>query len=642
MTADPELRSQEERRRTGGRSAAPDGWGIVPSYEDAFGAWTHISDETRTALIEAMDGDPSADGPPRTDAVHVLRRGEALAIEGATEVGLEDGTVRAVGAGGAVPTDLPDGYHDLRVRGEDAPRRLIVSPGTCHLPDELRTWGWAAQLYAVRSRGSWGIGDLADLRELAAWSAGLGAGTMLVNPLAAVDPLTPRETSPYYPTSRRFLDPVYVRPEEVPGAEGVDLSDLASRGQALLDRREIDRDEVHALKLAAMRRVFEATRHDSESDPAFQTFVAERGPDLDRFATHQALVGHHGARWTAWPDEHRAPSSPGVARFAAEHADEVAFHRWVQWVLDEQLARAGEPLALLGDLPIGSDPGGADAWMWQDVLATGVTVGAPPDQLGPQGQDWQLPAFVPWKLRAARYQPFIDTLRAAFRHLGGLRIDHVLGLFRMFWIPAGGTPADGTYVRMPTRELLDILALESQRAGVFVVGEDLGTVEEGVRDELAARRILRYQVWWFEEDPIGAWATDALGSVTTHDLPTIAGVWTGADARMVADIGLPTDEDWHDELRDDLSTATGLDRDADARDVSLALHRQLAAGPNRIVVTQLEDALGIADRPNVPGTTRDQRANWSLALPVPLEELVADATVRATAAALDRGPAPGS
>ncbi len=262
----------------------------------------------------------------------------------------------------------------------------------------------------------------------------------------------------------------------------------------------------------------------------------------------------------------------------------MRFHRWVQWVLDAQLARAGEPLALLGDVPIGSDPDGADAWMWQDVLATGVTVGAPPDRLGPAGQDWTLPAFVPWKLRAAGYQPFIDTLRAAFRHVGGVRIDHVLGLFRLFWIPEGGTPADGAYVRMPTRELLDILALESQRAGAFVVGEDLGTVEGGVREELLARRILRYQVWWFEDDPVERWATDALGSVTTHDLPTVAGVWTGADLRMQEDAGLDPDTDWLARLHRDLEEATGVAADGDARDVSLALHRRLAAGPSRVVV----------------------------------------------------------
>ncbi|MBW3619430.1 MAG: 4-alpha-glucanotransferase [Actinobacteria bacterium] len=619
---------------SGGAAAAPDAWGIVSGYEDAFGEWTDVPVETRDALVAAMGGDPAADGPPASDAVHVVRAGEPVDVAGAVRVELEEGGGRDLD--GHVPGDLPLGYHDLEVRGEDDPRRLIVSPGTCHLPDDLRTWGWAAQLYAVRSDDSWGIGDLGDLRRLAAWSARLGAGTLLINPLAAVDPLTPRETSPYYPTSRRFLDPVYARIAEVPGAAHADLGDLPARAAELNEVREIDRDEVAAIKLAALERCYAEVSGGLDADAGYRRFLDERGPDLDRFAIHQTLTELHGDRWRSWPEGLQAPSSPGVHRVAADRVDRVRFHRWVQFVLDDQLRRAGEPLALLGDLPIGSDPDGADAWMWQDVLAEGVTVGAPPDMLGPQGQDWSLPAFVPWKLRAARYQPFVDTLRSAFRHVGGLRIDHVLGLFRMFWIPPGGTAADGAYVRQHTRELLDILALESHRAGAFVVGEDLGTVEAGVREELAARRILRYQVWWFEEDPIDEWARDALASVTTHDLPTVAGVWTGEDARMQRGVGLDPDLAWHDELRTRIRRAAGVPRDAAVRDVVVALHERLARAPDRLVVTQLEDALGLHDRPNVPGTTRDVRANWSLALPVLLEELEEHPTVAAVASALSR------
>lgn len=617
---------------SGGGSAEPDAWGIVTRYEDAFGDWTDVPTETRDALVVAMGGDPRADGPPTTDAVHVIRAGASLDVAGAVRVRLEDGSVRDVD--GHVPGDLPLGYHDLEVQGEDEPRRLIVSPDSCHLPDDLRSWGWAAQLYAVRSEGSWGIGDLGDLRRLARWSADAGAGTLLINPLSAVDPLAPRETSPYYPTSRRFLDPVYARIDEVPGAADADLADLSAQALAMNDVREVDRDAVAALKSEALERCYAVVADGLDADQGYRRFLDERGPDLDHFAIHQTLTELHGDRWPTWPEGLQAPSSPEVHRAAADHVDRVRFHRWVQYVLDDQLRHAGEPLALLGDLPIGSDPDGADAWMWQDVLADGVTVGAPPDKLGPQGQNWSLPAFVPWKLRAARYQPFIDTLRSAFRHVGGLRIDHVLGLFRMFWIPPGGTAADGAYVRQHTDELLDILALESVRAGAFVVGEDLGTVEAGVREELAARRILRYQVWWFEEDPIDEWARDALASVTTHDLPTVAGIWTGEDARMQQGLGMEPDRDWHEELRGRIRRATGLPRDASVREVVVRLHERLSQAPDRLVVTQLEDALGMTDRPNVPGTTRDVRANWSLALPVTLEQLEEHPTVAAVARAL--------
>ncbi|MFA9430047.1 4-alpha-glucanotransferase [Egicoccus sp. AB-alg2] len=638
MADTPERRSDEERRRTGGRSAAPDAWGIVTAYEDAFGAWAEVPRSTRDALVRAMDGDPAAAGPPPVDAVLVVRTGESVDVPGAVEVRLEDGTVRPLD--GAVPGDLPAGYHDLVVDGDEEPRRLIVSPGRCHLPDDLVAWGWSVQLYAARSADSWGIGDLADLRHLAMWSADIGAGTMLINPLDAVTPVAPRETSPYYPTSRRFLDPLYLRIDEIPGVARLeDFEQLCAAGRALTDDQPIDRDRIAQHKLAVLERVWSEV-DGAGDDPAFHAFVEERSDALTEFATFCTLAEHHGSGWRSWPAEHRHPASEAVASFAKEHADRIRFHCWLQWLCDEQLRYAGAPLALLGDLPIGADPDGADAWAWQDVLATGVSVGAPPDELGPQGQNWTLPAFVPWKLQAARYEPFIDTVRAALRHVGGLRIDHVLGLFRMFWIPPGGTAADGAYVKMPTDDLFDILALESQRARAFVVGEDLGTVPEGVREELDARDVLRYQVWWFEEDPIEAWSTKALASVSTHDLPTVAGVWTGKDARMLESLGHEPDDDWHAQLRTRIVAATGLDPDASAAEAIVALHRHLASAPNQLVLAQLDDAVGTPHRPNVPGTDRSVRAeNWSLPLPVRIEDLPGHPTVTALATAMSHGRA---
>jgi 4-alpha-glucanotransferase len=628
----PQPRSEDERRRLGGRSAPPDGWGIITAYEDAFGNWSEVPASTRNTLVEAMGGDPAEDRPPEVDTVVVTRVGEPVHVEGATEVILEDGSRRAVAD--ATPADLPAGYHQLVVAAEDEPRSLIVSPGRCYLPADLDAWGWAVQLYAVRSRDSWGIGDLADLRELARWSAEAGAGTILVNPLDAVTPVRPRETSPYYPTSRRFLDPIYLRLDEVPGVTALPgYTEAAHRGAELTVSSPIDRDEVADLKYRVLEERWAAGGAGDE--PGFRALLDERGAELTTFATFCALAEEFGGGWHRWPEPYRHPQTAAVRAFADEHADRIRFHAWLQWLTDEQLRRAGEPVALLGDLPIGADPDGADAWAWQDVLATGVTVGAPPDELGPQGQDWQLPAFTPWKLRHARYQPFIDTVRAAMRHVGGLRIDHVLGLFRMFWVPPGGTAADGAYVRMPTSDLLDILALESQRARCFVVGEDLGTVAEGVREEMDARDLLRYQVWWFETDPLEEWTEKALASVSTHDLPTVAGVWTGADAQMLEDLGHEPDHAWHAELRDRIASETGIATDASADEAIVALHRHLATAPDRLVLAQLDDAVATPDRPNVPGTDRVERpANWSQPLPVPGEDLADHPTVRAVAEAM--------
>lgn len=631
-----ERRSEEGGRHRGGRAAPPDGWGIVPGYEDAFGTWTDVSRATRERLVAAMGGDPAADGPPDEDPVLVIRVGDRPEVPGAVRLHREDGEVAALD-GGPLPADIPLGYHDLEL-ADGTRRRLIVSPGQALLPAEDGSWGWAAQLYAVWSQGSWGIGDLADLWQLARWSTSVGAGTLLINPLNAVTPITPRGTSPYYPTSRRFLDPLYLRVEQIPGAQTVaGLAALGDQARAAGGDR-IDRDAVYAAKLAALEAIWStADGVGQESD--FLAYLQQR-EDLEAFGTYCTLAEQLGTGWSDWPEGFSHPDSAEVARFAKEHADRVRFHCWLQWQCETQLARAGEEIALLGDLPIGADPDGFDAWVWQDVLATGVTVGAPPDQLGPHGQNWMLPAFVPWKLRAARYEPFIALLRAAMRSVSGLRIDHVLGLFRLFWIPPGATATEGTYVRMPTDELLDILALESHRNDCFVVGEDLGTVEEGVRDELDARDILRYQVWWFEQDPVATWSPKALASVSTHDLPTIAGIWTGRDLEELRTLGQGPDGSWHAELRSRIAAAADVSEEAPVDAAIVGLHREVASAPNRIVVAQLDDALGVERRINVPGTDRSERpANWSQPLPVALEALAVHATVDAVTAAMVAGRA---
>ncbi len=569
----------------------------------------------------------------------VHRHGQLLpAVEGAVELTLEDGTLLRVDRG--LPPDLPLGYHGLRPLDGRPAVRLIVAPARCHLPEGLRTWGWAIQLYALRSRESWGIGDLADLRQLADWSAmALGAGAVVLNPLHAALPLVPQEPSPYFPSSRRYRNPLYLRVEEVPGAAeaGLDVERLAVQGRALNAERRIDRDAVFRLKMAALGGLWARGAAGADGLARYRT---REGRGLEEFAVFCALAERHGSGWRRWPAEHRHPASPAVARFAAEQRERVGFHAWLQWRLDEQLARAGRALRLVTDLAIGFDGEGADAWAWQDVLAQGVTVGAPPDDFALEGQDWGLPPFVPHRLRAAGYGPFVETVRAGLRHAGGMRVDHVMGLFRLFWVPGGATARNGAYVRYPTDDLLAILALESERAGALMIGEDLGTVAPGVRERLFAERILSTRVLWFEPGPPAGYPGLSLAAVTTHDLPTVRGLWTGSDLREQEAVGIPPNVAGTEALRARLRELTRLPADASPDAVALSIHRRLAEAPSVLAAATLEDVLGVAERPNLPGTRGDRRANWSLALPQVLEEIETDPRPRAFAEILGGRPAP--
>ena len=599
---------------------AADAWGIEDGYWDVAGEWHDSPEDTRRALRLAMGGLADfADPPPATRPVWIVRHGRAPALERPAELVLEDGT--GLVATTELPADLPLGYHDLLPNDGGLTTRLIVTPDRCSLPDRLRTWGWSAQVYAARSTRSWGIGDLGDLATLGRWAGAQGAGVVGINPLHAATPGPAQQPSPYFPSSRRFRNPLYLRVEDVPGFDAADESMAAAQkaGRELNQDRTIDRDAVYALKLPALETLWAMFGGDGR----FDAFVARGGGALRQFATFCVLAERHQTGWLDWPSEFRRPDSASVTRFAAAHHDRIRFHCWLQWLLAEQLASAGSEIALLGDLAIGFDPGGADAWIWQDVVARGVRVGAPPDSFNTAGQDWGLPPFVPWKLRAVGYEPFVQTLRAALEHCGALRIDHVMGLFRLFWIPEDGTPADGVYVRFPGTELLDIVALESARAGAVIVGEDLGTVEDEVRAHLQERGVLSYRLVWFEDEPPEEFPAQALAAVTTHDLPTIAGVWTGRDEQ--------TDHG----LRQRLVELTGLSTDASVDDVVVTAHAKLAQAPSMIVTATLDDALRIVERPNLPGTTTE-RPNWSLALTSPLEELMIDPVVVNVADALHR------
>lgn len=624
------------RRPRRGRQCAPaaapttDAWGITSGYLDALEEWRETSAETRAALLEAMGVDGSLPGPPSAP-VRVVVAGSAAPLPRG-ELFVESGgslPVRDV-----LPLPVPPGYHRLRT-GEDE-IQVIVAPGACPRPGRL--WGWAAQVYATRSTSSWGIGDLGDLRRLGAWSARLGARVILVNPLSAPTPVEPLQPSPYYPSSRRFRDPLYLRVEDVPGAAaaGDALEPLARAGRALNAGRRIDRDAVHRLKEAALRAVWAAFG----GSPSFDDYRRAQGQALADWATFCAIAERHGGGWPRWPAALRRPDGPAVAAFRRDHADRVDFHAWLQWLLDLQLGRAADACPIVQDLPIGVDPDGADAWAWQDVLARGASVGAPPDRYIRRGQDWGLPPFVPHRLRAAGYAPFIETLRAALRHAGGLRIDHIMGLFRLFWVPAGLPPARGGFVRYPADDLLGIVALESQRAGAFIVGEDLGTVEAGVRETLAARGILSYRCMWFETEPPARYPELSLAAVTTHDLPTVAGLWTGIDLKAQEAIGLEPDAAAVGDIRARLARMTGLPDDAPVEEAVERTHDLLGAAASLVVTATLDDALTVLERPNMPGTT-SQWPNWSLALPAPLEQIESLTLPLSLAARLaGRRPAP--
>jgi len=485
-------------------------------------------------------------------------------------------------------------------------RRLKLSDDPCVAAPE-RAWGWAIQLYALRSRDSWGIGDLADLRRFGRWSRRSGASVILLNPLGAQTPTLPYQPSPYYASSRRFRNTLYLRVDEIEGADrcAADLQPLRAAAVELNQKRLIDYDLVFQLKSQALECIFQAAPEPQGLD----AWVRRQGRALHDFATFNALAEVHGPAWRSWPAYLRNARNDGIEPSRRRLADRIAFHKWQQFHVDRQLARAAREVGLITDVPVGFASDGFDAWRWQELLAPDMRVGAPPDEFFRDGQDWGLPAFNPWLLSGARWEPFVDAIRAAAVHAAGVRLDHVMGLFRLFWIPTGKPAADGAYVRYPASALLSLLANESRRAHAFVVGEDLGLVPPTVREHLRRRGSLSYRLLWFEGSEPARWPPDAIAAVGTHDLPTVAGIWT---------LGEPERRLHH--LRERLVSITHLPDNTAPVDVAVAAYTALARGRPRIVLASLEDALGVTERPNVPGTTTEF-PNWRLALPSPLEDI---------------------
>lgn len=565
-----------------------------------------------------------------------------------------------------LPEDLPLGYHVLHGRSAgvaghvepaEADCQVIVTPARISRPPALdeRRWGYLLQLYALRSERSWGIGDFADLREFADIAGRRHqADFVLVNPLHAAQPVPPVEDSPYLPTSRMFLSPLYIRVEDVPEAAYLASTDRAVvdwQGEALRQTNRadglIDRNAVWEAKKLALETVHTVPRSPSR-EAAFQRFLARAGAPLHRFALWCALAERYGLPPTGWPDFARTPDSDGVRELEPELAGRIAFYEWLQWIADEQLGRAqvqakdaGMGLGVVTDLAVGVHPEGADAWILRDVLTRGVSTGAPPDAYNQQGQNWSQPPWHPRALAEAAYRPFRDVVRAALRHAGGLRMDHVMGLFRLWWIPDGLGPGEGTYVHYDYDALVGILALEAERAGAFVVGEDLGVVEPWVRDYLAERGVAGTSILWFENGsdgqplPPAAYRENCLATVTSHDLMPTAAYLDGAHIDLRESLGLLTrpvaveraeDRRHTDAVLRLLRRIGLLAADATERQRVEALHAFLALTPARLLGVSLPDAVGDRRAENQPGTF-DEYPNWKLPLadgagrPVLVEDL---------------------
>jgi 4-alpha-glucanotransferase len=579
----------------------------------------------------------------------------------------------------AAVEQLPPGVHRLTATAPDgrtAQAHLVVAPARLPTPTG-RSYGLLVQVYSLLSRHSWGMGDLGDLGELTAWAGrALGAGFVQVNPLHAGVPGAPTDPSPYRPSSRRFPDPVYLRVEEIPEFAYVEERGLLERAarlrESVLEKGAlIDRDAVWELKREALELVREVPLGPGRR-AAYVDFLAEEGEALEDHATWCALAEVHGSDWQRWPAALRDPRSPETARARAELMDRVDFHSRLAWLTDTQLTaaqrvarEAGMPVGIVHDLAVGVHPGGADAWAQQEYFAAGMSVGAPPDAFNSRGQDWGLPPWRPDRLAESGYAPYRRLLRALFRYAGALRIDHVMGLFRLWWVPQGQPPTEGTYVRYDAEAMLAILALEASRAGALVIGEDLGTVEPGVRETLQERGVLGTSVLWFERDWDGdgrplapeKWRADCLATATTHDLPPTAARLTGEHVELRDRLGLltrPVEEERAEAATDTgewlallsrlgLFESPGGGQPTSTEEAEIqAVHRFLLRTPARMIGVWLPDTIGDRRPQNLPGTW-DQYPNWRLPVadaegrPVTLEELAASPRLHALVDVLRAG-----
>jgi 4-alpha-glucanotransferase len=592
-----------------------------------------------------------------------------------------------------LPVDLPLGYHrlEIEVKGEAAKTDLIVVPERCHLPAELGpgacSWGLSCQLYGLRSARNWGMGDFTDLTQLARAAGGCRAAALGINPLHALFAAEPKHVSPYSPSSRLHLDYLYIDPAMVPGFAEDDSIPNLMHGEwfgatrwAARSAELVDYSAVAACKKPVLEALFRRFQsRDLGAGPtaitdlgrAFREFQWAGGRPLTDFAVFETLHEHYARdkelfSWRCWPVPMRDPQSAAVAEFAEAHRDRVEFFEFLQWEADRQLAAAaaagrasGLSTGLYRDLAVGADPNGAEAWADQELVAPGASIGAPPDQLSRAGQNWGLAPVNPLVLRSQGFAPFIASLRANMRHAGILRIDHVMSLNRLYWVPSGMAATDGAYVKYPFADLLRLVALESQRHACAVVGEDLGTVPEGFRETMRSANVLSYRIFVFERNRDGSFVRPehypalAAASAATHDIATLKGFWLGADIAWRRRLGLYPDEaaqatEAVERSRDrhlllEALVGTGLLATDQLRrffsetgepvystELGHAILAYLARSQARLMLVQLEDVIEEIEQANLPGTT-EAHPNWRRHLSRTLEEIEASGTLGAVA-----------
>ncbi len=625
--------------------------GVATEWYDIAGERHDVPDTTLEAVLAGLGVDPSA--PDAGAAVPPPALGEPWQPVTLAELGpdsrytveLENGAVVAGTAqrgdgGGALAGGLPMGLHRLRWAGGE--RFLLIAPPRCLQPEDLgvdRAFGVSAQLYSLKSRRPSVIGDFGDLEVTAELAAHEGADLFGLSPLHALFMADPAARSPYSPSHRAFVNPLYVDVEAAARKLGLPAPAPARDGEPLLDYPELAHDK--RAKLEALFRDF--YKNGDHFD--FRRFRAAGGLSLERHcrfeALHEAALDRDPEAWPfwLWPKGWEDPDSVEVAAFAERNAERVAFFAFLQWLADRQLADAqatachhGMRLGLYRDLAVGVNPAGSMAWSTQGLAVHGLAIGAPPDPLGPEGQNWGLAPFAPTRLAALGYRPLLEDLEANARHAGALRIDHVLGFARQFWIPQGAPASEGTYVRFPFDVMSRLCALVSHRHRCVVIGEDLGTVPDGFRERLHEAGMLSCRVLWFERDGERFRRPDeypraALASVSTHDLPTVKGFMAGTDVDWRADIG-----DHDAASRKEAKAARGRDKAAleEALDragmgddpPAVALHRFLAASSAALALVQMEDLAGAREQPNLPGTL-DEHPNWRRRLAAPVEDVFA-------------------